>query len=579
VRFLLILLDKDRRQYTQGGIILSKKNNDKLVIFALGGVGEIGKNMYVVQYANDIVVIDSGLKFPEEEMLGIDIVIPDITYLTENRDKVRGILVTHGHEDHIGGLPYVLRQLNVPVYGTKLTLGLIENKLKEANLLGETKRILINADSELQLGTIKATFFKTNHSIPDSVGVCMETPEGVVVHTGDFKFDQTPVNDQYADLHRMAEIGKNGVTVLLSDSTNAERPGFTGSEKSVGANLEEVFRTAKQRVVVATFASNIHRVQQVIDAAEATRRKVTVIGRSMVNVVNIASELGYLNIPEGMLIEPEEINRMAADRVVILSTGSQGEPMSALTRMARSTHRKVDIMPGDTVIIAATPIPGNEKYVGRTVDELFRLGANVIYGAGSITGVHVSGHGSQEELKLMLNLMRPKYFMPIHGEYRMLRQHGTLAESVGIDKENIFITDIGETVEVQNGVARKGARIQAGNILIDGLGVGDVGNIVLRDRKLLSQDGILVVVVTLSKQEGKILSGPDIISRGFVYVRESEGLLDEANKIVSNTLSKLMNENVNEWASLKTHVKDALGRFLYEQTRRRPMILPIIMEV
>jgi ribonuclease J len=558
---------------------LSKKIQDKLLIFALGGVGEIGKNMYVVQYGNDIVVIDSGLKFPEEDMLGIDIVIPDIGYLTENRDKIRGILLTHGHEDHIGGLPYVMKQLNVPLYGTKLTLGLVETKLKEANLLGETKRILIDADSVLTLGSITATFFKTNHSIPDSVGVALETPEGVVVHTGDFKFDQTPVNEQYADIHRMAEIGKKGVLALLSDSTNAERPGYTGSERSVGVEIEDVFRKAKQRVIIATFASNIHRIQQVIDAAEATKRKVTVIGRSMVNVVSIASELGYLHIPDGMLIEPEEVNKLAADRVVILSTGSQGEPMSALTRMARSTHRKVDIMPGDTVIIAATPIPGNEKYVGRTVDELFRIGANVIYGPGSITGVHVSGHGSQEELKLMLNIMKPKYFIPIHGEYRMLRQHATLAESVGIAKEDIFVLDNGDTVEIQSGVARKGSKVQAGNILIDGLGVGDVGNIVLRDRKLLSQDGILVVVVTLGKQDGKILSGPDIISRGFVYVRESEGLLDEANRIVTNTLNKLMNENVNEWASLKTHVKDALGRFLYEQTRRRPMILPIIMEV
>jgi ribonuclease J len=558
---------------------LSKKNQDKLLIFALGGVGEIGKNMYVVQYGNDIVVVDSGLKFPEEDMLGVDIVIPDITYLTENRDKVRGILITHGHEDHIGGLPYVLKHLNVPVYGTKLTLGLIEAKLKEAGLLGETKRILINADSVVQLGSIKASFFRTNHSIPDSVGICLDTPEGVVVHTGDFKFDHTPVNGQYADLQRMAEIGARGVLALLSDSTNAERPGFTPSESKVGQELEDIFRKAKQRVVVATFASNVHRIQQVINAAMATKRKLTVIGRSMVNVVSIASELGYLHIPEGMLIEPEEVGKMAADRVVILSTGSQGEPMSALTRMARSAHRKVDILPGDTVIIAATPIPGNERYVGRTVDELFRLGANVIYGPSAASAVHVSGHGSQEELKLMLNLMKPKYFIPIHGEYRMLRQHALLAESVGIEKENIFLLDNGDTVEIQNGVARKGNKVPSGIVLIDGLGVGDVGNIVLRDRKLLSQDGILVVVVTLSKQDGTILSGPDIISRGFVYVRESEGLLEEANRLVTQTLVKLMSDNVNEWASLKTNVKDVLGRFLYEQTRRRPMILPIIMEV
>ncbi|WP_429350645.1 ribonuclease J [Paenibacillus sp. 4624] len=549
------------------------------MIFALGGVGEIGKNMYVIQYANDIVVVDAGLKFPEEDMLGIDIVIPDISYLTENRDKVRGIILTHGHEDHIGGLPYVLKHLNVPVYGTRLTLGLVENKLKEANLLGETKRILINADSEIELGTtLKASFFATNHSIPDSVGVCVETPEGAVVHTGDFKFDHTPVNGQYADLQRMAQIGTNGVLALLSDSTNAEKPGFTPSEKNVGIVLEDIFRKASQRVVVATFASNVHRIQQVINAAEVTGRKVAVIGRSMVNVVGIASDLGYLEIPDGMIIEPEEVGKMAADRVVILCTGSQGEPMSALTRMARSTHRKVDILPGDTVIIAATPVPGNEKYVGRTIDELFRLGANVHY-SGANSGVHVSGHGSQEELKLMLNLMKPKYFLPIHGEFRMQRRHAVLAESVGIDSDNIFITDIGEVVEIQGGAARKAGKVTAGNVLIDGLGVGDVGNIVLRDRKLLSQDGILVVVVTLSKQDGKIVSGPDIISRGFVYVRESEGLLDEANRIVSSTLQKLMSENVNEWASLKTNVKDALGRFLYEQTRRRPMILPIIMEV
>ncbi|CAM4486474.1 MULTISPECIES: ribonuclease J [Paenibacillus] len=556
-----------------------KNNNDKLMIFALGGVGEIGKNMYVIQYANDIVVVDAGLKFPEEDMLGIDIVIPDISYLTENRDKVRGIILTHGHEDHIGGLPYVLKHLNVPVYGTRLTLGLVENKLKEANLLGETKRILIDADSEIQLGSVlKASFFATNHSIPDSVGVCVETPEGAVVHTGDFKFDHTPVNGQYADLQRMAQIGTNGVLALLSDSTNAEKPGFTPSEKNVGIVLEDIFRKASQRVVVATFASNVHRIQQVINAAEVTGRKVAVIGRSMVNVVGIASELGYLEIPDGMIIEPEEVGKMAADRVVILCTGSQGEPMSALTRMARSTHRKVDILPGDTVIIAATPVPGNEKYVGRTIDELFRLGANVHY-SGANSGVHVSGHGSQEELKLMLNLMKPKFFLPIHGEFRMQRRHAVLAESVGVEPENIFITDIGEVIEIQGGAARRAGKVTAGNVLIDGLGVGDVGNIVLRDRKLLSQDGILVVVVTLSKQDGKIVSGPDIISRGFVYVRESEGLLDEANRIVSSTLQKLMSENVNEWASLKTNVKDALGRFLYEQTRRRPMILPIIMEV
>jgi len=551
----------------------------KLTVFALGGLDEIGKNMYVVRYGDDIVVIDAGLMFPEEEMLGIDVVIPDITYLIENREKVRGILLTHGHEDHIGALPYILRHLNVPVYGTKLTLGLVEHKLREAHLLNETKRILIHSRSEVRLGSIKATFFKTNHSIPDSVGICLETPEGLVVHTGDFKFDLTPVNGQAADMHKMAEIGKRGVLCLMSDSTNAERPGFTGSERVVGEALEEVFRKAKQRIIVATFASNIHRIQQVMDAAHKHGRKLAVVGRSMVNVVNIGMELGYLRVPDGLLIDPDEINKLPAHKVTVMSTGSQGEPMSALTRMAHSSHRKVEVLPGDTVVIAATPIPGNEKLVARTVDQLFRIGADVVYSTTSQHGVHVSGHGSQEDLKLMLNLIRPKYFIPIHGEYRMLRAHAQLAESVGIRPENIFICDNGDTVEFSDGKARYGPKIATGNVLIDGLGVGDVGNIVLRDRKLLSQDGILVVVVTLSKNNGTILSGPDIISRGFVYVRESEQLLDEANRIVTQTMEKCMRNRVSEWASLKTNIRDALSRFLYDRTRRRPMILPIIMEV
>ncbi len=555
------------------------KLTSNLLIFALGGVGEIGKNMYVIECDDDIVVVDAGLKFPEEEMLGIDMVIPDITYLVENRERVRGIIITHGHEDHIGGLSYVLRHLQVPVYATKLTLGLIEAKLKEAGILNETKRYLINSDSEITLGEIKATFFRTNHSIPDCVGVCLETAEGCVVHTGDFKFDQTPVNGQTADIAKMALIGERGVLCLLSDSTNAERPGFTGSERAVGQALKDVFHSASGRIIVSTFASNVHRMQQVIDAAALYNRKVTVVGRSMVNVMTISKELGYLRVPDGMIVEPEEANKLPAERVVILSTGSQGEPMSALTRMARSAHRKIDILPGDTVIIAATPIPGNEKYIARTVDQLYRIGADVIVGHGPTGPVHVSGHGSQEELRLMLNLMKPKYFIPVHGEYRMLRMHGILAEQVGVPAENIFLLDNGDTVEISGGKARYGPKVHAGNVLIDGLGVGDVGNIVLRDRKLLSQDGILVVVVTLSKQNGTILSGPDIISRGFVYVRESEELLDEANRIVTQTLVKCMEENVNEWSSLKNNVKETLGRYLYDQTRRRPMILPIIMEV
>ncbi|MGG1442687.1 ribonuclease J [Brevibacillus laterosporus] len=557
------------------------KLNQSVLIFALGGVGEIGKNMYVVETDDDIVVIDAGLKFPEEEMLGIDMVIPDITYLEENRDKVRGIIITHGHEDHIGGLSYVLRHLNVPVYATKLTLGLIDVKLKEAGILNTTTRHLINSDSEVNLGsTLTATFFRVNHSIPDSVGVCLATPEGYVVHTGDFKFDQTPVNNQRADLGKMAEIGERGVLCLLSDSTNAERPGFTGSESSVGKALKEVFHKAEGRIIVSTFASNVHRIQQVFDAAVQYNRKVTLVGRSMINVITISMDLGYLHVPEGIIVDIDECNKLPLEQVVILSTGSQGEPMSALTRIARSAHRKIDMMPGDTVIIAATPIPGNEKYVSRTIDHLCRAGAEVIYGGHGPNGtVHVSGHGSQEELRLMLNLMKPKYFIPIHGEYRMQRMHAILAEQVGVAYENIFLLDNGDTVEIAKGQARYGPKVHAGNVLIDGLGVGDVGNIVLRDRKLLSQDGILVVVVTLSKQHGTIVSGPDIISRGFVYVRESEELMEEANRIVAQTLQKCMDEKVNEWSSLKNNVKDTLGRYLYEQTRRRPMILPIIMEV
>ncbi|MBD0382569.1 ribonuclease J [Paenibacillus sp. WST5] len=552
---------------------------NKLSVFALGGVGEIGKNMYAIQYADDIVVIDCGSKFPDESLLGIDLIIPDITYLIENSQKVRALIITHGHEDHIGGLPYILKQLNMPVYATRLTLGLIEGKLKEAGLLADTERILITSDSKLTLGSITATFFKTNHSIPDCLGVVFHTPEGNVVHTGDFKFDLTPVNEQYPDLHRMAEIGRNGVLALLSESTNAERPGFTPSERIVGEHIMEAFIKAKQRVFLSTFASNVHRLQQVVDAAHLTNRKLALLGRSMVNVVKIASELGYLTIPEGMLVEAGEVNRMAPERIAVLCTGSQGEPMAALSRLASNSYRQVDIMAGDTVIMAASPIPGNERNVSRTIDNLLRLGAKVIYGSGSVTGMHVSGHASQEELKLMLTLMKPTYFIPIHGEFRMLHHHGLLAEAVGVEPGNIFILNNGDVVDIEQGAARQTRKVIAGNTLVDGWGIGDVGNIVLRDRKHLSEDGILVVVITLSKTEGRILSGPDIISRGFVYVRESEGLLDEAGRIVADTITKLQTENVNQWSSLKISVKETLGRFLYEKTGRRPVILPIIMEI
>jgi len=555
---------------------LSKVTN-KLSVIPLGGVGEIGKNMTAYVYGNDIIVVDAGLKFPEEEMLGIDIVIPDITYLIENKNKVRAVFLTHGHEDHIGGLPYFLKHLNVPVYGTRLTLGLVEAKLREHNLVEVTKLITITNKAPIKIGAFSVQAFYNNHSIPDTVGFAIDTPEGTVVHTGDFKFDFTPVDGRQADYHILTSLGEKGVLAMLSDSTNAERPGYTMSERVVGQTIDEVFRTADRRIILATFASNLHRIQQVFESAERYGRKVAVVGRSMINNINIAIELGYLHLQKGTLVDADDINKLPADKIVILSTGSQGESMSALTRMARATHRKVEILPGDTVIIASSPIPGNEKFISRTIDQLFRIGAKVIY--QSVSGVHVSGHGSQEELKLMLNLVKPKYFIPVHGEHRMLKRHTELAVATGVEAENCFIVDIGDQIEFQGGKGRVGTKVPSGTVLIDGLGVGDVGNIVLRDRKLLSQDGILVVVVTLSKQDGTILSGPDIISRGFVYVRESEQLLDEANRIVTTTLQRMVSENVNEWSSLKTGVRDALTRFLYEQTRRRPMILPIIMEV
>ncbi|HGO9418344.1 TPA: ribonuclease J [Bacillus cereus] len=525
----------------------SLKNN--LSIVALGGVNEIGKNMYAIQYENDIVVIDCGSKFPDESLLGIDLIIPDVTYLQENKEKIRGLVVTHGHEDHIGGIPYFLKQLNVPIYATKLTLGLIEIKLKEHNLQNDTELIVIHSESEIDCGSIKATFFKTNHSIPDCLGIVFHTPEGTVVHTGDFKFDLTPVNNQHPDIHKMAKIGSEGVLALLSESTNAERPGFTPSERSVGERVEEIFMKANRKVIISTFASNVNRVQQIVEACIKTNRKLALLGRSMVNVVEVALEKGYLHIPDGMLIE------------------------------ASGNYRQVDILPEDTVIIAATPIPGNERNVSRIIDNLFALGAKVIYGSGSSTGVHVSGHAYQEELKLMLTLMKPKYFIPIHGEFRMLHHHSLLAESIGIEKENIFIVRNGDVVDISNEVAIQSRRIQAGNIYVDGLGIGDVGNALLRDRKQLSEDGMLVIVITFNKVDGEIISGPDIISRGFVYVRDSEEFLRELNKLAVITINNLKKENVNSWGILKREVREALGKYIYTNTKRKPMILPIIIEV
>lgn len=556
---------------------MSEQN--RISIFALGGISEIGKNMYVIQYADDLIVVDCGSKFPDENLPGIDLIIPDIDYLLDNADRIRAMIVTHGHEDHIGGIPYILKQLNMPVYATRLTVGLIKAKLSEHGLLRSTELNEIDAHTKLTLGQLSLRFFSTNHSIPDCVGLAIDTPEGTVVHTGDFKFDLTPVNEQYPDIHEMADIGRNGVLALLSESTNAERPGFTPSERLVGEHLEEAFRRAEQKLFISTFASNVHRIQQVIDAAIKTNRKIALLGRSMVNVVTIALNLGYLRMPEGMLIEPGEVSRYTPESVAILCTGSQGEPMAALSRLANNNHRQVEVLPGDTVIIAATPIPGNERNVARIVDNLFQLRAKVIYGSGSTTGMHVSGHGSQEELKLMLTLMKPRFFIPIHGEYRMLHQHSLLAQSVGVEKDNIFILNNGDVVDIQNGVARQDRRIPTGNTLVDGLGIGDVGNIVLRDRKHLSEDGILIVIVTLSKTDKKLMSDPDIISRGFVYVRESEGLMEEVTKITIHAVNNWLELNSNQVGLYKQSVKDTLIKFLYQQTKRRPMIVPIVIQV
>lgn len=552
------------------------KTQSKLQIIPLGGLGEIGKNMTVVRVDDEILLIDSGLMFPEEDMLGIDLVIPDISYLIEHRDMVKAIVLTHGHEDHIGALPYVLKQLDVPVYGTRLTLGILAGRLNENGVDAKNLKAVAAGDV-ITAGCFSVGFLRVNHSIPDSVGLSIKTPLGMIVHTGDFKLDYTPIDGQMTDFRRFADLGNKGVLVLMADSTNAEREGHTPSESTVGIAFEKAFRSAKGRIIVATFSSNVHRIQQVIDTAVNYRRKVAVLGRSMVNVVNISAEMGYLNAPDGTIIDIDEINNYTMNRIVIITTGSQGEPMSALTRMAMSDHRKVGIVPGDTVIISATPIPGNEKLVAKTVDNLLKLGANVIYGKGE--GIHVSGHASREELKLMHNLVRPKFFIPVHGEYHHLVKHAKLAQELGMPKENVFVGENGQIIEFTRDKGMFNGRVPAGMVMVDGLGVGDVGNIVLRDRRQLSQDGILIVVVTMSKEDSRVLAGPDIVSRGFVYVRESEELMEEARYRVEQTLNRCENERVVEWSVIKSNVREALGRYLFEKTRRRPMILPIIMEV
>ena len=545
-------------------------------IIPLGGLGEIGKNMTVFRYGDDIILIDAGLKFPEDDMLGIDLVIPDTTYLMDNQEKVKGIFLTHGHEDHIGSLPFLLKQLPVPVYGTALTLGILQGRLDEAGVSSACLHV-VKPGNVIRAGCFKLEFIRVNHSIPDSVAIAINTPIGYIIHTGDFKFDQTPVDGQVTEFSKLAEFGDKGVLALLADSTNAERPGYTPSEKSVGATFDDEFRFAKNRIIIATFSSNVHRIQQIVESAVKYNRKVAVIGRSMQNVVGIALELGYLKIPEGVLIDIDDTRNYAPNKIVIITTGSQGEPMSALTRMALGDHRKVDIVPGDTVIISARPIPGNEKLVSNTIDKLFQLGAEVIY--ESANGVHVSGHASQEELKMMHNLVRPKFFIPVHGEYRHLVKHAKLAESMGMSKRNIVIAENGSVIELTQDKIGINGKVQSGIVLIDGLGVGDVGNIVLRDRRQLSQDGIMIVVIGIDKATGKVASGPDIVSRGFVYVREAEDLMEDARDKVQMALDKCDDGNITEWSAIKSAVRDSLGKFLFERTRRRPMILPIIMEV
>ena len=551
------------------------EKNNRLQIIPLGGLGEIGKNMTVFRYGDDIVVLDAGLAFPEEDMLGIDLVIPDMTYLMENKDKIRAVVLTHGHEDHIGSLFYLLRQVDVPVYGSRLTLGLVEGRLKEYHV-SNSSLIPVSPGESIQLGAIEVGFIQVNHSISDAFGIYFKTPIGTIVHTGDFKIDQTPVDGKMIDIHKFAELGDQGVLVLLSDSTNAERPGYTKSERTVSEALDEHFAGARGRIILTTFASNVPRLQQAITSACKYKRKVALLGRSMVTVINKAAELGYMTIPEGVLIDVDEIRNYPDNQIVILTTGSQGEPMAALSRLAFRNHRSLDLSPGDTVLIAATPIPGNERSVGKTIDALLRLGVNVVYEKTS--GIHVSGHASQEELKLILNLVRPKFFIPVHGEHRMLKQHGKIANEIGIPKENVFIGENGHVFEFTAEAGHFAGKVTSGQVFVDGLGIGDVGNIVMRDRRQLAQDGVLVVVVTLDKERGCVLDGPDIVTRGFVYVRDSDNLITEAQNIVRGVLDRAEGP-ITKWAALKSGIREALAKYLYAKTGRKPMILPIFIDV
>ena len=551
-----------------------KKN--KLRIIPLGGLEEIGKNMTAFEYGENIVVVDCGLAFPEDEMLGIDLVIPDIAYLIKNIEKIRGIIVSHGHEDHIGALPYVLKDINVPVYGTKLTLALIENKLMEHRLPVKPELKIIEPGDIINLGPFKIEFIKSTHSIADSVALAIETPVGVVLHTSDFKIDQTPIQGEPFNLARVAELGKKGVLLLMADSTNVERPGYTMSERTVGEALDTIFINTKERIIVATFASNIHRIQQIINSAVKFNRKIAICGRSMINVVKTALKLGYIEMPEDMLVDIDRINRLPREQIVIITTGSQGEPMSALTRMAASTHKQVEIVKGDLVIISASPIPGNEKFVSKVINDLFKKDAEVIYEA--LADIHVSGHACQEELKLIHRMVKPKYFMPVHGEYRHLKHHARLAQSLGMPEENTFIMANGKVLEITNTSAKINGNVQSGSVLVDGLGVGDVGSIVLRDRKHLAEDGLIVAVLTIDS-EGNCVANPEILSRGFVYVKESETLMEEIKAKAMEALNGCLEKNKVNSAHIKSKVKDELGIYLYQKTKRKPMILPIVIEI
>lgn len=549
----------------------------KLKIIPLGGLQEVGKNITVFEYENDMIIVDCGVYFPDDDMLGVDLVIPDFTYLVKNKDRIRGLVITHGHEDHIGSIPYLLKELNIPIYATKLTVGLINNKLEEHRLTKQTKMHTVKQGDKISLGKFKVEFIKSCHSIPDAVALAIHTPVGVIVHTGDFKIDYTPINDDTMDFGRLAELGNKGVLALMSDSTNAERKGYTMSERTVGEVFDKLFINCTKRIVVATFASNVYRIQQIVDSAVANNRKIAVSGRSMVNMIETAMELGYIDVPKNVFIDIDMINNYTDEQLVIITTGSQGEPMSALTRMATGEHRKVHITSNDLVIISATPIPGNEKFVAKVIDDLMKIGAEVVY--SSLADIHVSGHACQEEQKLMLALVRPKFFIPVHGEYRHLRAHSETAKLMGVDPKNIFLMTNGRVMEMDENHARLSGTVPFGKVMVDGLGVGDVGNIVLRDRQHLSQDGLIIVVLTMDSSTGEVVAGPDIISRGFVYVRESENLMDDVKVVIKKEISKCVKNNITDWTTIKSSIRDSLREYIYKTTKRNPMILPIIMEV